>query len=472
MDLKLKKGYKQLQKIIDKTVKELIKIIDSKQYNETVALQFVLEELEAGQDGTAFVQQIISNCGIDKSKYNGAMDRSWEDVDGANGPQQYLLRVTMTLLAQQVNIEIASKVRISIVEYIMSHYKLGKYSQKNQNKEKNTIKKYVDLFKIQVDENKLHSHFIYLLKDEQKPIRDILMKWAKDFEDRDNKFSKEFQTTFNSSFWELYLYQVFKELDMRVDFSKPAPDFTVNTSYGIINVEAVTSNHANGNEPEWSLKSFKDKIETKSDKDFLDYSSVRLLNALNSKHKKYIKNYSKLEHVQRKPFIIAVAPFEQPGFSMQNNEAINRVLYAQGIDKNTWQEILINTVEKKNGVELELGMFTTDKYKEISAIIFSTTATMSKAIVQTNLNCMVRVSKYHRKKGLLMDMLDNSQYTEAHIDGLQIYHNPFAENPLDSRIFDEYEITHYFYDIKLKEIKVFQNDNTLISRNIIFIKEE
>jgi len=230
MDLKLKKGYKQLQKIIDKTVKELIKIIDSKQYNETVALQFVLEELEAGQDGTAFVQQIISNCGIDKSKYNGAMDRSWEDVDGANGPQQYLLRVTMTLLAQQVNIEIASKVRISIVEYIMSHYKLGKYSQKNQNKEKNTIKKYVDLFKIQVDENKLHSHFIYLLKDEQKPIRDILMKWAKDFEDRDNKFSKEFQTTFNSSFWELYLYQVFKELDMRVDFSKPAPDFTVNTS--------------------------------------------------------------------------------------------------------------------------------------------------------------------------------------------------------------------------------------------------
>jgi Asp-tRNA(Asn)/Glu-tRNA(Gln) amidotransferase B subunit len=60
-----------MQKIIDETVKELIKIIDSKQYSETVALQFVLEELEAGQDGGAFIQQVISNCGIDKSKYNG-----------------------------------------------------------------------------------------------------------------------------------------------------------------------------------------------------------------------------------------------------------------------------------------------------------------------------------------------------------------------------------------------------------------
>lgn len=456
-----------MQKIIDETVKELIKIIDSKQYSETVALQFVLEELEAGQYGTPFVQQVISNCGIAKSKYNGAMDKSWNDVDGINGPQQYLLGLTMAL-AQQVDIELASNIRISIVEYIMSHYKLGKYSQKNQNREKKTIKKYVDLFKIRVDKNKLHPNFIYLLKDEKKPLRDILIKWAKDFEDRDNKFSKEFQTTFNSSFWELYLYQAFKELGMRVDFSKPAPDFTVNTPYGTINVEAVTSNHANKDEPEWSLKSFKDKIETKSDKDFLDYSSVRLLNAVNFKHKKYIKNYSKLEHVQSKPFIIAIAPFEQAGFYMQNNEAINRVLYAQGIDKNTWQEIVINTVEKKNGVELELGMFTTDKYKEISAIIFSTTATMSKIIVQTNLNYIVRVSKYHSKKGLLMDMIDNSKYTESHIDGLQIYHNPFAENQLDSRIFDKYEITHIFYDVESKKINNFQNDNTLISRNTLF----
>ena len=461
-----------MQRIIDETVKELIRIIDSKQYSEAVALQFVLEELEIGQTKTPFVQQVISNCGIDKSKYNGAMDKSWNDVNGINGPQQYLLKLTMAL-SQQVNSEIAVNVSISIVGYIIRHYKLGKYSQKNQNKEKKTIKKYINLFKIQVDKNKLHPNFIYLLKDEKKPLRDILTKWAENFEDRDNKFVKDFQSEhFNSYFWELYLYQAFKELKMRVDFSKPAPDFTVNTSYGTINVEAVTSNHAHEDKPEWSLKSFKDGIKTKSDKDFLDYSSVRLLNALNSKHKKYIKNYSKLEHVQNKPFIIAVAPFEQAGFFMQNNEAINRVLYAQGVDKKTWKEIVINTVEKKNGVELELGMFTTDKYKEISAIIFSTTATMSKAIVQTNLNCMVRVSKYHSKKGLLMDMLDNNKYIESHIDGLQIHYNPFAETPLDDRIFNEYEISHYFYDVELKEIKVFQNDNTLISRNTFFLKEE
>jgi len=259
---------------------------------------------------------------------------------------------------------------------------------------------------------------------------------------------------------------------MRVDFSKASPDFTVNTSYGTVNIEAVTSNHANGDEPEWSLKSFKSNIQNIDDKKFLDYASVRLLNATNSKHRKYITRYSKLEHVKNKPFIVAVAPYEQAGFSMQNNEAINRVLYAQGVDKKTWQEIIINTVEKKNGVELELGMFTTDKYKEISAVMFSTTATMSKVIVQTDLNCIVKVVKYHSTKGLVMDMIDNCKYEESHIAGLQIHHNPFAENPLDSRLFDEYEVSNYFYDIKLKEIKVFQNDNTLISRNTFFIEEE
>ncbi len=49
-----------MQKVIDEAVKELIKIINSKQYSETVAQQFVYEELEAGQNGTPFVQQVVT----------------------------------------------------------------------------------------------------------------------------------------------------------------------------------------------------------------------------------------------------------------------------------------------------------------------------------------------------------------------------------------------------------------------------
>lgn len=43
--------------------------------------------------------------------------------------------------------------------------------------------------------------------------------------DRDSKFVQEVQTTYNFGFWELYLFAVFKELGIAVDFSHAAPDF-------------------------------------------------------------------------------------------------------------------------------------------------------------------------------------------------------------------------------------------------------
>ena len=41
--------------------------------------------------------------------------------------------------------------------------------------------------------------------------------------DRDNKIIKEFQTSFNSTFWEVYLYAVLKNygLDVNFNFSTP-----------------------------------------------------------------------------------------------------------------------------------------------------------------------------------------------------------------------------------------------------------
>ena len=44
------------QKVIDSTVKELIRIIESKKDSRKVAWQFVLEELDAAKDGTDFVK--------------------------------------------------------------------------------------------------------------------------------------------------------------------------------------------------------------------------------------------------------------------------------------------------------------------------------------------------------------------------------------------------------------------------------
>lgn len=40
-----------------------------------------------------------------------------------------------------------------------------------------------------------------------------------------NKFINEFQLSFNSSFWELYLNKAFLDMGFNIDYSKESPDF-------------------------------------------------------------------------------------------------------------------------------------------------------------------------------------------------------------------------------------------------------
>jgi hypothetical protein len=50
-------------------------------------------------------------------------------------------------------------------------------------------------------------------------VREVLSGWADGFADRDGKFAAELQTTYNASFWDLYLFAVLKHLGIKVDFS-------------------------------------------------------------------------------------------------------------------------------------------------------------------------------------------------------------------------------------------------------------
>jgi len=469
-----------MQKIIDKATNDIIEIINSKPKSPSVAHQFIYEELEATYyvidseeeliDGLGFLEHRVRNCGISKEKCLGAMNKSWDDVDGADGPQQYLLEFTLAV-RQQLGKELSIMFRISVVENIMAYFNLGKYKENLKKREKNDI----NLFKIVINQNKLHSHFNYLLKDENSKLRDVLSEWAIGFKDRDNKFVKQFQETFNSSFWELYLYKCLKELNYIVDFDKSSPDFVTYTSYSTLCIEAVTANEAKNDNPEWTQESF-DSHKNKTHEEFMNYATFRLFDAISKKNEHYKKVYSKLGHVEKKPYIIAVAPFEQSMFSTQNNVAINRVLYAKEVDIKKMDYVDFPFCEKNDGTKLELGIFRSDKYSDISAIIFSTTATISKVIVQTNIDCDVRITKYKEIQDIkemmdLVSIVKNSDYYEEILDGLQVHHNPYAKIPLDLREFDNHYITHYFYDVENDYIVFEQNEGTLVSRNTFFIKE-
>ncbi|VAW64811.1 Glycosaminoglycan attachment site [hydrothermal vent metagenome] len=448
-----------MQEIIDSALLKLVRIIESKQDSRKVAWQFVLEELDAAKDGNDFVRDRIKSFYINSSDYLGAMSRSWSDVDGSDGPQQFLLALVMTL-SERVGIQIAATVRISIVEYIIHHYKFGRYFVNDKIK---LAKNPLNLFHVIANETKLNANYKSLMLEESKPIRDVICRWASGFEDRDNKFNHEFQTTFNSSFWEIYLYQCFKDLNLSVDFSKASPDFTLKSTEGaVLNVEAVTANHAHDSEPEWSNSD----SNISDHKKFLDFACVRILNAIKSKHEKYLNTYSKYDHVKDNPYVIAIAPFEQRFFFMQNNEAIIRVLYGQGVDSsNQFKEVKVPTVLKNSSIPLELGVFTNDKYKEVSAVIFSTIATIGKAITQSDLERDIRVSRFHEINGLISEFKPNDKHFETHLDGLQVHHNPYATIKLNPDLFNKYEVTHYYYNVESEAIDIQQKSYTIISRN-------
>ena len=85
----------------------------------------------------------------------------------------------------------------------------------------------MDLFTPVVRPEEQHPNFRALMELRSAPNRAVLEKWAEGFKDRDGKFVREFQTTFNSGFWELYIFACCKELDFRVNLSFQSPDFVI-----------------------------------------------------------------------------------------------------------------------------------------------------------------------------------------------------------------------------------------------------
>ncbi|NMG08906.1 glycosaminoglycan attachment site [Brasilonema sp. UFV-L1] len=319
----------------------------------------------------------------------------------------------------------------------------------------------MDLFKPIVPEEQQHPNFRFITQPQLcNPELEVIKGWADGFIDRDDKFVKEFQTTFNSSFWELYLFACFKELGCTVDFSYETPDFVVSSPYGEFIAEATTAHHPNGFRPEWEKNI--ELFEKTSKEDILRLATIRLSNAISSKYKKYISKYSKLSHVPNKPFVICAAPFEQPFFFSQDSLPIVRVLYAYEatltVPGNQEGEIIIVgesrsfRVQKSPGVDIPLGLFTDSRMADVSAIIFNNRATFSKvrALAKEGSYPIIfsgaRVVQAENVTGLRPFFEPRPNYQETVLDGLHILINPFAKHPLDLRMFENREVAIHNYD--------------------------
>jgi hypothetical protein len=239
----------------------------------------------------------------------------------------------------------------------------------------------MDLFTPVVSEETQHTNFRTITKFANTFNEDVLNEWARGLKDRDGKFVKEFQTTFDSSFWELYLFAVMKHFQLEVDFSFNAPDFVI-TNHGGINVEAAVASHAQGSTPEFvqSGTPIPDDLN-----EFNRQTIIRISNSLAAKRKKYVESYAGLSHVQNRPFVLAVSAFDRPFAMLTCQRAIEAVLFGYYVDEErylkeggTLEGKRIESVTKGNKSPVPVGIFTSEDFAWLSAVIFSSNATWGK----------------------------------------------------------------------------------------------
>jgi len=164
-----------------------------------------------------------------------------------------------------------------------------------------------DLFRVIVHTEKQHPLFQRIMNESAYAgVKETINDWAKGLDGKAEfkKLIKEFQTSFNSSFWELYLNQAFCDLGFEIDYQYDSPDFhLVHPSGDCLNVEAVTANNKDHESAHYyEPTQVKQAVQRERD-DFLNQATIKSIGKLKDKldlfkagGKKY--PYSALAHVR------------------------------------------------------------------------------------------------------------------------------------------------------------------------------
>jgi hypothetical protein len=332
----------------------------------------------------------------------------------------------------------------------------------------------MDLFTPVVSEEAQHPNFRSIWKQANGFNCDVLNEWARGFRDRDGKFVKEFQTTFDSSFWELYLFAVMKQLQLEVDFSFTSPDFVI-TNHGGINVEATVASHAQGSTPE-SVQSgapIPDDLN-----EFNRQTIIRISNSFAAKRRKYIESYSGLPQVQNRPFILAVSAFDRPFAMLTCQRAIEAVLNGYYVDEERYlreggvlEGQRIESVTKDNKSPVPVGIFASKDFAWLSAVIFSSNATWGKVrALSSDPNPNIFFQAVRRNLSDVMPLVTKarkSDYYESLLDGLRVYHNPEATHKLNKEIFRDNDVFQS-YCSEDKQDRVYEDRTGLLLFRQVF----
>lgn len=340
----------------------------------------------------------------------------------------------------------------------------------------------MNLFDTEIPEERLHKLFQMIRGPQYRPERRVLEEWAEGFVDRDGKFVNEFQTTFESSMWELYLNAYLKELGATLNFSHHAPDFVVDGPTKFC-IEATVAAPAQGGAPAigYDARKIPEDFEA-----FNAQAAIRLANSISSKLKKYRTSYSKMSHVHDRPFVIAIAAFDRPFAHFAANRPIMAALYgihydeqaaiAMGPAATEIPQIPVEAAIKSNGADVPLGFFLDDANSEISAVIYSCLATWGKIrALADNPEAQTIYQTFHPPEEGLIPIIrtaTKSEYSEHLLDGLHVFHNPFAAHPLDVSTLGHERLAQFV--MKDDGLHIFAPDDFLLLRTLrtVVIRDE
>ena len=334
----------------------------------------------------------------------------------------------------------------------------------------------MNLFENITDESKLHRKFKFLRDNMIFGEHSIINQWTDGFIDRDNKIVQEFQTTFHSSLWEFYLNSVFHEAGFSIDYSKNRPDFIVKSPVPFY-VEAVVSNIKQGGNSEEN-RSFEDLFKNvepfylrENFEDELNEAITRYSSSIDLKKKKYDDNYSKLNYFDESyPFTIALSGYEQISYGSNFVFPLMALLYGRVYDNQT------NTYHSQKEIckpgtdsKIPIGLFLKEEYSEVSAIIFSCTTTLGKltslAISNGNLNPNGVITIRQNDEFPTYKIHEVSKETPEYLsDGLFIFHNPLAKNPLPKDLFNKTNAVNVSFDMLTNGCERVANNLPLVSR--------
>jgi hypothetical protein len=307
------------------------------------------------------------------------------------------------------------------------------------------------LFDEIVASNDLHPIFRLLQQPENGPERDVLTAWADGMPDRDGKFVKEFQKTFESGLWELYLHACLKHLGHSINFSRAAPDFTVTAPYPFLLEATITAPEQDGT-PAFGAG----PPELPSDlNEFNRLAALRICNSFVSKVRRYRQYYQQLPGAADKPFVIAIAPFDRPASQLASNRPIIAALYGEYFDEETTireqhnqvVHMSVSALTKPSGAEVPVGFFTDDAYADVSAVVYGPLATWGKLRALADAPQRVTIFQtLHPNPGHLLPKVRSTRkavYSDDLLDGLYVLHNPYAKRPLLTNAFDHPRVAQY-----------------------------